>query len=54
VIALVARDAFELLDSQPALIASEHTPLAYAQSLEDATIPGTNRIAQAILDATAS
>lgn len=54
VISLVARDAFELLDSQPVLVASEQTPLAYARSLEEATIPGADRIAQAIRDAIAS
>jgi len=54
VISLVARDAFELLDSQPVLVASEQTPLAYAQSLEEATIPGTDRITQSIRDATVS
>src|SRR5439155_3226122 len=54
VISLVAREAFELLDSQPVLVASEPTPLAYARTLEEATIPGDDHIAQAISVATAS
>jgi pyruvate/2-oxoglutarate/acetoin dehydrogenase E1 component len=54
VISLVARQAFELLDSPPVLVASEPTPLAYARTLEEATLPGVDRIAQAIRDATAS
>jgi pyruvate dehydrogenase E1 component beta subunit len=54
VIALVAREAFELLDGRPVLVAADHAPLAYARSLEEASIPGVDRITAAIRDAMAS
>jgi acetoin:2,6-dichlorophenolindophenol oxidoreductase subunit beta len=36
---------FELLDAPPSLIAGDPVPVAYAQSLEDAALPGSERIA---------
>jgi acetoin:2,6-dichlorophenolindophenol oxidoreductase subunit beta len=48
VISHVARYAFEHLDGQPVLVAADHTPLAYARSLEEAAIPGVSRITTAI------
>ena len=48
VISHVARLAFEHLDGQPVLVAADHTPLAYARSLEEAAIPRVSRITTAI------
>jgi pyruvate/2-oxoglutarate/acetoin dehydrogenase E1 component len=48
VISRVALEAFELLDAQPALVAADQTPVPYARSLEEATLPGIARIAAAI------
>jgi acetoin:2,6-dichlorophenolindophenol oxidoreductase subunit beta len=36
---------FELLDAPPSLIAGDPVPVPYAQSLEDAALPGSERIA---------
>ena len=38
-------EGFELLDAQPALVAADPIPVPYAQPLEDATLPGVERIA---------
>jgi pyruvate/2-oxoglutarate/acetoin dehydrogenase E1 component len=48
VISRVALEAFELLDAQPALVAADQTPIPYARSLEEATLPGIARITAAI------
>jgi acetoin:2,6-dichlorophenolindophenol oxidoreductase subunit beta len=48
VVSHVALEAFELLDAQPALVASNRTPVPYARSLEEATLPSVTRIAAGI------
>jgi pyruvate/2-oxoglutarate/acetoin dehydrogenase E1 component len=44
----VAVEAFELLDAPPVLIAADPIPVPYARSLEEATLPGVERIAGAV------
>jgi pyruvate/2-oxoglutarate/acetoin dehydrogenase E1 component len=39
---------FELLDAPPRLIAADPVPVPYAQSLEDAVLPGVERIASGL------
>jgi acetoin:2,6-dichlorophenolindophenol oxidoreductase subunit beta len=51
VIATVAVAGFELLDAQPALIAADPIPVAYARTLEEATLPSVERIAAGIRSA---
>ena len=48
VIANVIATAFDTLDAQPALVASDETPVPYAGPLENAWIPNAERIADAI------
>jgi acetoin:2,6-dichlorophenolindophenol oxidoreductase subunit beta len=48
VISHIAAAAFELLDAPPALVAANPTPIPYAQPLEEATLPGVTRIADAV------
>ena len=48
VISHVAVEAFELLDAPPVLIAADPIPVPYARSLEEATLPGVERIAGAV------
>jgi pyruvate/2-oxoglutarate/acetoin dehydrogenase E1 component len=44
VLSLVAREAFELLDAPPALVAPPDTPVPFAPELEDAYIPSAERV----------
>ena len=44
VIGAVVADGFELLDAPPTLVAADPVPLAYAESLEAATMPSVQRI----------
>jgi acetoin:2,6-dichlorophenolindophenol oxidoreductase subunit beta len=48
VIANVIATAFDTLDTQPVLVASDETPVPYAGPLENAWIPNAERIADAI------
>ena len=48
VISHVAVEAFDLLDAQPVLVAADPIPVPYARTLEEATLPGVERIADAI------
>jgi pyruvate/2-oxoglutarate/acetoin dehydrogenase E1 component len=48
VIAKVIATAFDALDAQPVLVASDETPVPYAGPLENAWIPNAKRIADAI------
>ena len=41
----MAAGGFELLDAPPLLVAADAVPVPYAQSLEDAALPGVERIA---------
>jgi pyruvate dehydrogenase E1 component beta subunit len=47
-VASVASSAFESLAAPPVLISSDHTPVPFAGSLENAWIPSAERIADAI------
>jgi 2-oxoisovalerate dehydrogenase E1 component beta subunit len=44
VLSVVAREAFELLDAPPALVAPPDTPVPFAPELEDAYIPSAERV----------
>jgi 2-oxoisovalerate dehydrogenase E1 component beta subunit len=44
VMSLVAREAFDLLDAPPALVAAPDTPVPFAPELEDAYIPSAERV----------
>jgi len=44
VLSLVAREAFDLLDAPPALVAAPDTPVPFAPELEDAYIPSAERV----------
>jgi 2-oxoisovalerate dehydrogenase E1 component beta subunit len=44
VLSLVAREAFELLDAPPVLVAPPDTPVPFAPELEDAYIPSAERV----------
>ncbi len=48
VISHVAVEAFDLLDAQPVLVAADPIPVPYARTLEEATLPGVERIADAV------
>jgi len=48
VVAQVAEHGFDLLDAAPILVSGDPTPVPYAGPLEEAWIPGTERIANAI------
>jgi pyruvate dehydrogenase E1 component beta subunit len=48
VVALVARKAFDDLDSAPQMITPPHTPVPYSPPMEDFYIPSLQRVAEAI------
>lgn len=48
VIALVARKAFDSLDAPPQMVTPPHTPVPFSPSLEDAYIPGVDKITEAV------
>src|SRR5262249_1950033 len=48
VLSLLARDAFELLDAPPALVAPTDTPVPFAPELEDAYLPSEARVRAAL------
>lgn len=47
-IASLVEDGFELLDAPPLLVASDDTPVPYADPLEAAWLPSVDRIAEAL------
>jgi pyruvate dehydrogenase E1 component beta subunit len=48
VLSTVAVQAFELLDAAPQLVTADPIPIPYAKTLEDATLPSTDRIEAAV------
>jgi acetoin:2,6-dichlorophenolindophenol oxidoreductase subunit beta len=54
VISQVAEKGFELLDAPPLLVAADPIPVPHARSLEEATLPGVERIAAAVRAVTAA
>ncbi len=48
VIAECVTTGFEMLDAAPVLVAADAVPVAYARSLEDATLPSVERITAAL------
>lgn len=48
VVARVLQDAFETFDAPPVIVAGDDTPVPYAALLEEAWLPGTEHIADAI------
>jgi len=54
VIARVVVGGLELLDAPPRIIAADPTPIPYARSLEEATLPAVDRIADAIREVAAA
>jgi pyruvate dehydrogenase E1 component beta subunit len=46
----VAREAFELLDAPPALLAPPDTPVPFAPELEDAYMPSVETVRGALED----
>lgn len=48
VLSTVAVEAFQLLDAAPELVAADPIPVPYAKTLEDATLPSSERIEAAI------
>jgi 2-oxoisovalerate dehydrogenase E1 component beta subunit len=48
VLSLVAREAFELLDAPPVLVAPPDTPVPFAPELEDAYLPSTDSVRAAV------
>jgi pyruvate dehydrogenase E1 component beta subunit len=53
VVATVVEHAWESLDARPRLVSGDDTPIPYAGSLEEAWVPSTDRIADALRDAAA-
>jgi pyruvate dehydrogenase E1 component beta subunit len=50
IVALLASEAFELLDAPPAVLAPPDTPVPFAPELEDAYLPSAHTLAAAIED----
>ena len=48
ILSLVAREAFELLDAPPVLVAPPDTPVPFAPELEDAYLPSVDGVRRAM------
>jgi pyruvate dehydrogenase E1 component beta subunit len=46
--ALIAEEAFDALEAPILKVTPPHTPVPYAPALEDAYLPGADRIAEAV------
>lgn len=48
ILSLISRDAFELLDAPPALVAPPDTPVPFAPELEDAYLPSVDSVRKSL------